>query len=240
MPGEHKTTMDTCKRVRHLAVGDIHGCLKALTTLADFVPFQTDDVVVTLGDYVNRGPDSRAVLDWLIQFGRRRNLVPLRGNHEIMMLQARENAEALECWRVCGGDATLASYSPLGALGRLVDVPAAHWHFLENETRAWFETRAHFFVHANTYADMPLAEQPDFMLYWEKFDTPPPHMSGKIMICGHTPQKSGLPRNIGHAVCIDTWACEGGWLTSLDVACGRYWQANQQGETRTGLLEEIA
>src|ERR1700694_4275653 len=100
---------ETGRLVRHLAVGDIHGCLKALTTLAEYVPFQTDDVVVTLGDYVNRGPDSCAVLDWLIHFGRRRNLVPLRGNHEIMMLQARESAEAFECWHACGGDATLAS-----------------------------------------------------------------------------------------------------------------------------------
>lgn len=226
--------------MRHLAIGDIHGCFKALTTLAEYVPFQPDDVVVTLGDYVNRGPDSRAVLDWLIAFGRRRNLVPLRGNHEIMMLQARESKEALQCWLECGGDATLTSYSPFDDPGRLADVPDEHWRFLEEETRAWFETRTHFFVHANAYPDCPLDEQPDFMLYWEKFESPPPHQSGKVMVCGHTSLKSGVPLNLGHALCIDTWACGGGWLTCLDVATGQYWQANQQGETRTAQLEDVS
>src|SRR5262245_40045857 len=123
--------------MRYLAVGDIHGCFKALTTLAAFVPFQPDDVVITLGDYVNRGPDSCAVLDWLIAYKHRSNLVPLRGNHELMMLQARENKEAFNRWPEYGGDATLASYSPFGDAGRLVDVPDTHWQFLEVETRGW-------------------------------------------------------------------------------------------------------
>ena len=62
--------------MRYLAVGDIHGCFKALTTLAAFVPFQRDDLLITLGDYVNRGPDSCSVLDWLIAYQRRANGVP--------------------------------------------------------------------------------------------------------------------------------------------------------------------
>jgi serine/threonine protein phosphatase 1 len=226
--------------VRYLAVGDIHGCFRALTTLAAFVPFQPEDVVITLGDYVNRGPDSCAVLDWLIAYQQRGNLVALRGNHEIMMLQAREGEEAFKRWVEYGGDATLASYLPFGDGGQLVDVPDAHWQFLEEQTRGWFETPSHFFVHANAYPDCPLDEQPDFMLYWEGFDDPPPHESGKVMVCGHTSQKSGLPRSIGHAVCIDTWACGKGWLTCLDVGSGKYWQANQRGETRWSWLEEVA
>src|SRR5262249_47901813 len=152
--------------VRYLAVGDIHGCFRALTALAAFVPFQPDDVVITLGDYVSRGPNSCAVLDWLIAYGRTANLVALRANHEVMMLAARNNEEVLREWLQCGGDAALASYSPFDDAGRLVDVPDAHWDFLE-KTRRWFATRRHFFVHANAYADCPLAEQPDFMLYWE-------------------------------------------------------------------------
>lgn len=223
--------------MRYLAVGDIHGCFTALTTLAALVPFGDDDVVIALGDYVNRGPDSCAVLDWLIARKRRGNLVALRGNHEVMMLQAREGEEAFKRWIEYGGDSTLASYSPFGDPGRLVDVPDSHWEFLD-ETRAYFDTETHFFVHANVYPDYPLEEQPDFMLYWEGFDDPPPHESGKVMVCGHTSQKSGLPRNLGHAVCIDTWACGEGWLTCLDVGSGRYWQANQRGETRSNRLDD--
>ena len=158
--------------MRNLAVGDIHGCFRALTTLAASVPFRPDDTLITLGDYVDRGPDSQAVIDWLLAYGRRGNLVALRGNHEVMMLDARDSGEALRRWVGCGGDAALASYTPLEDAGRLADVPDAHWEFLEQQTRAWFETPTHFFVHANAYPDCPLDEQPDFMLYWEDFDDP--------------------------------------------------------------------
>ncbi len=223
--------------MRNLAVGDIHGRFRALTTLAAAVPFRPDDTVITLGDYVDRGPDSHAVLDWLIAYARRGTLVALRGNHEIMMLDAHDGGESLSRWLGCGGDATLASYSPLGDAGRLADVPDAHWQFLEHQTRSHFETATHFFVHANAYPDVPLDEQPDFMLYWEGFGEPPPHESGKVMVCGHTPQKSGRPRDLGHAVCLDTHAHGGGWLTCLDAGSGRYWQANQLGETRRGDLD---
>jgi serine/threonine protein phosphatase 1 len=119
-----------------------------------------------------------------------------------------------------------------------VDIPDSHWKFLEEQTRAWFEIDTHFFVHANAYPDYPLQEQPDHMLFWESFNDPPPHESGKIMVCGHTSQKSGKPKNNGHAVCIDTWAYGKGWLTCLDVGSGKYWQANQRGETGLSFLEE--
>jgi serine/threonine protein phosphatase 1 len=139
-------------------------------------------------------------------------------------------------WLDNGGDATLFSYSPLGDVGTILDVPDEHWAFLDG-CRNWYETDSHFFVHANAYADMPLDEQPDFMLLWEQFNEPLPHQSGKIMVCGHTPQHSGRPKNLGHAVCIDTWAHGRGWLTCLDVSTGRYWQANEMGETRSDWLE---
>src|SRR3954469_5697022 len=96
-----------CFDVRYLAMGDIHGCFKALTTLATYVSFTADDLVITLGDYVNRGPDSCAVLDWLIDYDRRAKLVALRGNHELMMLQARDGPERLKRWLENGGDKTL-------------------------------------------------------------------------------------------------------------------------------------
>jgi serine/threonine protein phosphatase 1 len=68
---------------------------------------------------------------------------------------------------------------------------------------------------------------------------PSPHESGKIMVCGHTSQKSGEPLDYGHAVCIDTWAHGGGWLTCLDVSSRQYWQANQQGQVRVGRLGDV-
>jgi serine/threonine protein phosphatase 1 len=225
---------------RHLAIGDIHGCYDALRTLCDFVGLRDDDTIITLGDYPNRGPNSNAVFDWLIHLDQSHNLQPLRGNHDIMMLDARDDESAYRKWMGVGGAATLRSYAPFdGDPGSLADVPEAHWNFLANRLLPYFETDTHFFVHANAYPDIPLAEQPDFMLFWEPFNDPPPHESGKIMVCGHTSQKSGLPAANRHAVCIDTWACGDGWLSCLHVESGAIWQANQHGETRRLWLDEL-
>ena len=221
---------------RILSIGDIHGCDTALKTLVEFVPVLDNDLLVTLGDYVDRGPHSCQVLDWLIQRHETGQLVALRGNHELMMLDAREGEDMLSGWRSVGGDATLQSYARPGKEGCLGDVPPGHWEFLQYHTQRYYETATHFFVHANVLPDWPLEEQPDEVIFWQKFHDTPPHLSGKIMICGHTPQVTYLPRNIGHAVCLDTWIYRNGWLTCLDPVTGEYWQANQCGESRRGTL----
>jgi serine/threonine protein phosphatase 1 len=225
---------------RHLAIGDIHGCYEALRTLCEFVDLREDDTIITLGDYANRGPNTKAVLDWLIHLKRIHNLHPLRGNHDIMMLNARDDESEYEKWIDVGGDKALQSYAPIqGGAGSLADIPDAHWNFLENELLPYFEIEGFFFVHANAYPDMPLREQPDFMLYWEKYDNPPPHESGKTMICGHTSQRSGLPIANAKSICIDTRAYGGGWLSCIHAESGMIWQANQRGETRHLWLDEL-
>lgn len=224
---------------RTLAMGDIHGCFGALAAIVEAAKIEADDLLITLGDYVDRGPNSNGVLEWLIRRRGRGLLIALQGNHELMMVKARSDSRHVADWLRNGGDATLRSYSPLDDEGRIDDVPEYHWEFLENHCRSWHETKHHFFVHANAYPDLALDEQPDYMLFWEKFDDPPPHVSGKIMVCGHTPQKSGIPQNLGHAICIDTWAHGGGWLTCLDVESGKYWQTTEQGQSRVGFLDEL-
>ncbi len=225
---------------RHLAIGDVHGCYHSLSELASFVGLRDDDVVITLGDYVNRGPDSRAVLEWLIELDRRQTLIPLRGNHEIMTLEARDNELMLAHWLGYGGDATLRSYAArVDEPGIMADIPDSHWRFLEERLTPYYETDEHFFVHANADPDTPLDEQPDYMLYWEQFDDPPRQCSGKVMVCGHTSQKSGLPAFNDNAICIDTNACRGGWLTCLQVETGQLWQTNERGEKRSFSLDEV-
>lgn len=224
---------------RQLAIGDIHGCYRALMALMDYVGLRADDEIITLGDYVDRGPNTRGVIDWLLRVEQSHRLIPLRGNHEIMMLAARHNPVERRYWLQVGGDATLQSYPAPGPGQQLLaGVPEEHWEFLEQRLLPSWEAEAHFFVHANAWPDVPITEQPDDMLYWEKFRDPPPHASGKIMVCGHSSQKSGLPITNGHAVCIDTWAYGGGWLTCLDVASGQLWQANERGATRQLRLDE--
>lgn len=222
--------------MRVLAIGDIHGSFDALLGLQAAVGLSADDLLITLGDYVDRGPDSAGVLDWLIERARIGKLIALRGNHERMMLGARVDDETREYWLTYGGEATLTSYLHRGGEGELSDVPQRHWDFMERQCRNFYETETHFFVHANALADLSLADQPEEILLWEKLIDPLPHVSGKTMICGHTPQSSGLPLDMGHAVCIDTWACGAGWLTCLEVATGEFWQANQRREVRGGEL----
>jgi serine/threonine protein phosphatase 1 len=223
---------------RVLAIGDIHGCSVAFDTLLAALNLAPDDVVVTLGDYVDRGPRSRQVVDRLIELSKTGRLVPILGNHDQMMLDARSGDPDKQDWLrdESFGVRTLASY---GVAATLADVPATHWEWMAS-CRDFYETATHFFVHANAYPEVPLDEQPTYMLRWESFDDPAPHMSGKVMVCGHTSQKSGRPRNVGHAVCIDTWPHgRGGWLTCLDVTSGRIWQANEEGDVSEAWLDDF-
>jgi len=222
--------------MRTLAIGDIHGCRAALDHLLAFVQPLPGETIVTLGDYIDRGPDSAGVLEQLIELNRAGSLVPLRGNHELMMLSARGGAESIvRFWLECGGLATLASY---GAEVSLEDIPPSHWYFMKHSCRDWYETGTHVFVHANLQPDLPSGEQHAEYLQWESLNSRwhRPHVSGKTMICGHTQQRSGVPLVLDRAVCIDTWAYGGGWLTCLDVNSGDYWQANELGETRAGSI----
>jgi len=226
--------------MRLLAIGDIHGCATALETLLGFVRPVPGDQMVTLGDYVDRGPDSKGVLDRLIALHVAGQLVPLRGNHEVMMLGAIEGGwDDLRFWLTCGGVETLESYVQPGGAPSPEHVPATHWHFLKHTCIDWYETGKCLFVHANLDPELPLHVQPPAQLHWECISPQwhRPHVSGKKMICGHTEQRSGLPLNLGSAVCIDTWAYGDGWLTCLDVNSSEYWQANELGETRQGRLE---
>ena len=113
---------------RTIAIGDIHGCSAALDALLDAIRPRPEDTIVTLGDYIDRGPDSRGVLDRLIDLGRRCRLVPLLGNHDQMLLDVRAGSYPIYWLLDMGGTATLDSYGP----GRdLALIPEEHYEFLE-------------------------------------------------------------------------------------------------------------
>lgn len=228
---------------RTLAIGDIHGYLNALQTLVDLVSLKADDTLVTVGDYVDRGPDSAGVIEWLIEKFDDGDLIPLRGNHDIMMLNALDGGEWRGGWQSYGGETTLDSYRRRGFNPEVDGLPERHRRFIETDCQKIHVAETHFFVHASVYYDMPFEDQPDSIVYWEKWESwsdPPPHVSGKTMVCGHTAQKSGWPLTVGHAVCIDTWVYgASGWLTCLNVDTGEVWQARESGETRSGWLDEM-
>ena len=225
--------------MRVLAIGDIHVCLGPLDDLLAWVKPEPDDVLITLGDYVDRGPDTRGVLNRLIELKKRRPVICLRGNHEIMMVGAwRGGRSEKKMWLGVGGVQALGSYgSAPGKTGTFEDVPPEHWHFLQNELVDYHESDLFIFVHAGvTYSDK-LDEQSSSALFWEFIGDEMCHYSGKTVICGHTSQKSGEPKVVPGAVCIDTYAHGGGWLTCLDAISGRYWQVDALGRRREGRVD---
>lgn len=225
--------------MRTLVIGDIHGCTRAFDTLLEAVQPRPGDRLITLGDYVDRGPDARGAIDRLLQLGQTLELVSLRGNHDWMMCEARTDPGVYSDWLGFGGRETLASYAPPGCDGDLEHVPTAHWDFLDHLVD-YFETDTHFFVHALAHAKLSLPDQPQAFLHWHKLHpSHPPHDSGKIMVCGHTAQRSGVPLNLGHAICLDTWVYGPGWLTCLELETGACWQAKQDGKLRVSTLEDL-
>jgi serine/threonine protein phosphatase 1 len=201
------------KGPRLLAVGDIHGCLDALRTLLRKVQPTPQDTIVFLGDYVDRGPDSRGVIDFLLKFV---ELFPqtvfLKGNHEAMFLDYLQGGLKFPFLQN-GGISTLASYAQ--------GVPAGHRDFLQR-LRLYHETETHIFVHAGLRPALPLAEQQEEDLLWirEEF-LRSDYDWGKTIVFGHTPWPEPLlqEKRIG----VDTGAVYGRTLSCCDVEKRQCW-----------------
>jgi serine/threonine protein phosphatase 1 len=217
---------------RIIAIGDIHGCSRALAALLDAIKPGPGDTIVTLGDYIDRGPDSRGVIEHLLHLQKRCQLIPLMGNHEEMFLAARQGQSDFQFWLKFGGQEFLDSYSKNAVLDA---IPRTHVDFIKMCKR-FHESETHLFVHANYWPNRPLDQVPTRTLFWENLDVAKafPHYSGKTMVVGHTPQTSGEILDLGYLVAIDTFCHGGGWLTALDTTIGHYWQANEQGTGREG------
>jgi serine/threonine protein phosphatase 1 len=215
---------------RLIAIGDIHGCSAALRTILDAIEPQSDDTIVTLGDYIDRGPDSRGVIDCLLQLQSSCNLVPLLGNHDEMLIDIYNGREdLLGDWLLFGGEATLSSYGT----SKPEKIPQNHIEFLE-DCLLYHETEKYIFLHATYDPALPLERQTVQMLLWNKIrPTPPgPHCSGKTVIVGHTAQRNGEILDLGYLKCIDTCCYGEGFLTALDMQSGQIWQADKTGRMR--------
>ncbi|MEK6235146.1 MAG: metallophosphoesterase [Planctomycetales bacterium] len=210
---------------RTIAIGDVHGCSVAFNSLLDLVAPEPDDVIVTLGDYIDRGPDSKGVIDRLIRLASECQLVPLRGNHEAALLAAAEGRLPLASWVAIGGGPTLESYGATDVRG----VSPRHLEFLES-CKIQHETDSHFFCHANYLSVYDLDAQDEFTQLWLSLReyVPEPHPNGKIAVVGHTPHYEGV-MDLGHLICIDTACCFGGCLSALDVETDDLWQVGEDG-----------
>lgn len=203
---------------RLLAVGDIHGCLEQLTALMTQVAPASADQVVFLGDYVDRGPDSAAVIDYLIQFGETfPATVFLRGNHEQMFCDYLDGHDP-SVFLMNGGLMTLNSYKRNG----LWPIPPSHRIFLET-LLDYYETQDYIFVHAGLRPGVPLAQQDRSDLLWIRRDfIASDYEWGKTVVYGHTPLEE--PFLAETRMGLDTGCVYGRRLTCCDVRSKQVWQ----------------
>ena len=220
---------------RTFAVGDVHGCDVALEMLLDEFELAPDDRLIMLGDVIDRGPDSRRVIQMLIDVGKFCRLDFIMGNHEQMLFDAMRSPAVANIWMGWGGAETLAAYG-----GGLDDIPEEHLDFLAGGL-PYVETDHHICVHANLEPGVPLPDQSIAWLRWQHADgTEVPYESGKWVVCGHTQMPDGLPHVRDGWVMIDTGAYNGGFLTAVELKSGETLQASQSGEFRRGVyLDEL-
>ena len=198
------------------AVGDVHGCLTLLDDLLARVATHAagrPHRLVLLGDYIDRGPDSKGVVGRLRLLWRQRgrDVVCLRGNHEDMLLQSAADPAVQPGWLLNGGGSTLASYGVQEA----AEIPAADRDWMAG-LPTFFEDDRRCFVHAGLNPDVPdRAAQSDEDRLWIR----EPFLQcerdfGRLVVHGHTPRHAGWPEVRRNRVNVDTAAVYGGRLTA--------------------------
>ena len=200
---------------KFFAIGDIHGNLSHLQRLIEEIKPALNpqrDTLVFLGDYIDRGPDSKEVVDFVLKVRKEfPHVVCLKGNHEAMFLDWFLDGKNYDLYLYNGGGATIRSYSQEGEF----ILPQAHLEFFTS-LLLYYETEQYIFVHAGLRGDIPLEEQDPNDLIWIRDEfILSPHDFGKIVVFGHTPLQGVFiaPNKIG----IDTGAVYGGKLTCLEL-----------------------
>ncbi|MEO1675847.1 MAG: metallophosphoesterase family protein [Pseudomonadota bacterium] len=228
-PGGRKAHIPAGTRV--YAIGDVHGCADLLDRLLDFIDVDSADLapgartIITLGDYVDRGPDSPGVLDRLIARQKTDpSLICLKGNHEDELLGFLADPDEHVHWLDWGGEETLSNYGvrvsaareprdlarELGAV-----LPEAHRQFLHGlSVRKVIGD--YLFVHAGIKPGVPLDEQTERDQMWvrgEFHSAPTDQRPDKIVIHGHQSAKKVVDK--GWRICVDTGAVWNGVLTAI-------------------------
>ena len=176
------------------------------------------DTVVFLGDYIDRGPDPKGVVDFILQLQQDLpHVVCLKGNHEALFLDWVLNGRNYDLYLYNGGGSTITSYSRDGEF----KLPQEHFAFFTS-LLPYYETERYIFVHAGIRGGIPLAEQDPHDLIWIRDEfILSPHDYGKTVVFGHTPLQRVFiaPNKIG----IDTGAVYGGTLTCLELPARRFY-----------------
>ena len=227
------------------AIGDIHGCLDKLERLVAGCEARAGDRparFVFLGDYIDRGPDSRGVIEFLMRMQQAQPgaVVCLKGNHEQLAIDAHDRLGAMPAWLHNSGGATQQNYRDNDGL-----IIAPHLAWLRGLPLC-HDDGLRFFVHAGVDLTVPLGEQEDEVMLWmrEPFLTQSDEVDcGRFIVHGHTPRTTHTPDLRKHRVNLDTAAVIGGPLTAAvfddtraepigfltDRRTGRTWLAGMMG-----------
>lgn len=175
---------------RVFAIGDIHGCHKTFRKLLfEEIQITVSDRIYCIGDYIDRGPDSKGVVDLILELRREGYTIhTLRGNHEQMMLDSLDSEDSLEIWLRNGGLQTLRSFNAES----YVDIDSVYQDFF-SQTEIYLQTDTCIFVHAglNFTADNPF-EDTDTMLWTRETIVDYDLLGERIIVHGHTPLRAEI------------------------------------------------
>lgn len=202
---------------RIFAIGDVHGCSRELAALLKKIDPRPQDTVVFLGDYIDRGPDSRGVVDLVLALKKRCKVVALKGNHEELFIDFLESPESANAglFILNGGSSTLASYAGPGGT---FEIPESHVQFFY-DLKLFYETNEYFFVHAGVpLKSLKLIDEKEdaHALMWSR----QPFLSSsykweKIVVHGHTPVND--VEVLKNRINVDTGCVYDGELTAIEL-----------------------
>ena len=237
--------IDESRFDRIIAVGDLHGVAEPLDRLIEKLNLDQSDMLIFIGDYVDRGPESKRVVDKLLDLKMKyEHVYFLMGNHEDMLLGSLGYpavVSSFETWIYNGGSATLRSYGmsndEILNLARMWDdaergnriiklIPKSHIEFFKS-LYLFVETESYFFCHAGVSPDKTIEEgkQNIFDLLWIREHIGANNLKWeKKVICGHTPIEDVLVTE--KLICIDTGLYYYGLLSAIDVISEEIYQVS--------------
>lgn len=214
---------------RLIAIGDIHGMRDKLAAIIELIRPDNDTRIILLGDLLDRGENSKGVLDLVLKLRQRFDLQCVRGNHDQFYIDWQNGDEEAAATAIMnGGIHTLQSYGyDIGEAERF-RLPQEHYKYLASQPLS-IETENHFFCHAGCRPGIALADQTSHDLLWIRNDF---HQSdydwGKVVVTGHSPVREPVIKP--NLIRLDTGACRNpergyGKLTACDVLSGELWQS---------------
>ena len=224
---------------RIIAIGDVHGCFDKLMSLWKKLEVTDNDLVIFLGDYVDRGAQVAETLKWILEQSKKENFIFLSGNHEYMLLDVFHKRMNRITWFFNGGQTTIRGLRELKSEDK--NFIERFLTFLENLPLSYsikIGGQTFFFCHAGVDFNQPLEEQPADFLLWAREEFFDVYEGDALIISGHNPvqafEKFGVadnPRPVKlpdrNILLMDTGSfIRNGKISAVNILTGEYWQSD--------------